>query len=243
MRRYSTKKPEPDAPVSLDAPPGALTVKAPLHRFDDDGDPLAARERYAAELRRTLDTTARASDQRMPGPRALTRALAGRADLARALGLGLGALAPVVDDGPLVVRLTHLRAFLESAPQGWAKAALSLYDDDDDERLDHDEEPLAIDALTRANLTRAAFVRYLAGEELVAAVAAEWKDARLTGAAPVGVFGEVAEARGGDGAVRRAVSSDRRRALADRRTPGRRGLGNGRRLLRSGPANSAVPRP
>jgi exonuclease V gamma subunit len=89
--------------------------------------------------------------------------------------------------------MTHLRAFLESAPQGWAKAALSLYDDDDDERLDHDEEPLAVDALTRANLTRAAFARYLAGEDLAAAVAAEWKDAQLTGQAPVGVFGDVAK--------------------------------------------------
>ena len=171
----------------------SLTRKAPLHRFDDDSDPLAARERYAAELRRALDDTARARDQRMPGSRALTQALAVRADLSRALGLGHGVLAPVVDDGPLIVRMTHLRAFLESAPQGWAKAALSLYDDDDDERLDHDEEPLAVDNLTRANLTRAAFARYLAGEDLAAAVAAEWKDAQLTGQAPVGVFGDVAK--------------------------------------------------
>jgi exonuclease V gamma subunit len=136
------------APYLGVAPTGALaslTRKAPLHRFDDDSDPLAVRERYAAELRRALDDTARARDQRMPGSRALTQALAVRADLSRALGLGHGALAPVVDDGPLVVRMTHLRAFLESAPQGWAKAALSLYDDDDDERLDHDEEPLAVD--------------------------------------------------------------------------------------------------
>ncbi|MBK7071339.1 MAG: exodeoxyribonuclease V subunit gamma [Myxococcales bacterium] len=173
---------------------GALTVKAPLHRFDDDGDPLAARERYAAALRRDLDAAARERDQRVPPPRALTRALAARPELARALGLGHGALTPVVDDGPLVVRLTHLRAFLESAPQGWAKAVLSLYDDDDDERLDHDEEPLAVDAMTRANLTRAAFARYLASGELADAVTATWKDARLTGQAPVGVFGEVAEA-------------------------------------------------
>ena len=33
VRRYSTKKPEADAPVSLDAPPGALTVKAGLNRL------------------------------------------------------------------------------------------------------------------------------------------------------------------------------------------------------------------
>ena len=184
------------APYLAVAPTAALaslTRKAPLHRFDDDSDPLAARERYAAELRHTLDDAARAHEQRVPPPRALTSALASRADLARALGLGHGALPPPIDDGPLVVRLTHLRAFLESAPQGWAKAVLSLYDDDDDERLDHDEEPLAVDALTRANLTRAAFARYLAGEDLATAVAAEWRDAQLTGQAPVGVFGDVAK--------------------------------------------------
>ena len=33
VRRYSTKKPDADAPVSLDAPPGALTVKAGLNRL------------------------------------------------------------------------------------------------------------------------------------------------------------------------------------------------------------------
>jgi hypothetical protein len=48
--------------------------------------------------------------------------------------------------------------------------------------------------MTRANLTRAAFARYLASGELADAVTATWKDARLTGQAPVGVFGEVAEA-------------------------------------------------
>lgn len=171
-----------------------LTRRAPLHRWDDAGDPLAERERYAATVRRALDDAARAHDQRVPTPRALTAALAHRAELARALGLGHGALPPAVDDGPLVVRLTHLRAFLESAPQGWAKAVLALYDDDGEERLEHDEEPMALDALTRANLTRAAFERALAGEPLDAAVTAVWKDARLSGAAPVGVFGEVAEA-------------------------------------------------
>lgn len=172
----------------------ALTRRAPLHRFDDAGDPLAERERYAQSVRCSLDDAARARDQRVPPPRALTAALADRAELSRALGLGHGTLPTAVDDGPLVIRLTHLRAFLESAPQGWARAALALYDDDDEERLDHDEEPMALDALTRATLTRAAFDRYLGGDSVEAAVAAAWRDARLSGSAPVGVFGEVAEA-------------------------------------------------
>jgi exodeoxyribonuclease V gamma subunit len=185
------------APYLGIAPTGALaalTTRAPLHRWGDAGDPLAERERFAAEVRRTLDDAARAGDRRVPPPRALASALARRADLARALGLGHGALPPAVADGPLVVRLPHLRTFLESAPQGWAKAVLSLYDDDDDERLDHDEEPLTVDPLLRATLTRAAFERYLAGEAVDAAVTAVWRDARLSGQAPVGVFGEVVEA-------------------------------------------------
>ncbi len=33
VRRYTTKKPEPDAPVSLDAPPATLSVKAGLNRL------------------------------------------------------------------------------------------------------------------------------------------------------------------------------------------------------------------
>ena len=173
----------------------ALTARAPLHRFDDAGDPLAERERYAAGVRHALDAAARARDQRVPPPRALTAALASRGELARALGLGHGALPPPVDDGPLVVRLTHLRAFLESAPQGWAKAVLALYDDDSEESVEHDEEPMAVDPLTRATLTRAAFERYLGGADVVEAIVDEWRVARLTGRAPVGVFGEVAEAQ------------------------------------------------
>ncbi|MEZ4399734.1 MAG: exodeoxyribonuclease V subunit gamma [Kofleriaceae bacterium] len=171
-----------------------LTERFPLHRFDDAQDPLAVRERYAATVRAALDDAARADHRAMPAPRPLRRALGARADVARALGLGHRAVAPVVDDGPVVLRLTHVRMFLESAPQGWARAVLALSDDDDDERIDHDEEPMAVDNMTRANLARAAFARYLAGADVEVAVPQVWREAQLAGGAPIGVFGEVAQA-------------------------------------------------
>ena len=172
-----------------------LTEHHGLHRFDDATDPLAARERYATEVRRALEAAARARRVELAAPRVLRRALVERPAVARALGLDHGAIAATSEDRTIVVRLTHLRTFLESAPQGWARAVLRLGDDEDDERVDRDEEPMAADNLARALLLRAAFAHFLAGASIDDAVTRAWRDERLAGAAPVGVFGEVAEAR------------------------------------------------
>lgn len=171
-----------------------LTERHGLHRFDDASDPLAARERYAIEVRHALEAAARARHHELAAPRELRRALVGRPPVARALGLDHGAVAPVTDDRATVIRLAHLRSFLESAPQGWARAVLRLTEDDDDERVDQDEEPMAVDGRFRSTVLRAAFTRYRAGASVDDAVTRAWRDERLAGAAPVGVFGEVAEA-------------------------------------------------
>lgn len=182
-----------------------LTVHHPLHRFDPayhggplppPRNPLARREHHAILVRQALERSAAGADRAVPSTRPLRRALGQAANLgrvARALGLGLGRELPaVIDDAPVVVRLAALRGFLESAPQGWAKAVLHLGEDnDDDELVLVDEEPLALAGLHRATVGRDAFGRYLTGAEPGSALASAWATLERRGAAPVGVFGEV----------------------------------------------------
>jgi exodeoxyribonuclease V gamma subunit len=191
-----------------------LTVHHPLHRFDARywtapaaaGDalppprnPQAAREHHAATVRGLVERAAARAGRSVPAGRPLRRALSSAPHLgqvAKALGLGLGADLPAAsDDAPVVVRLGALRKFLESAPQGWAQAVLRIgQDDDDGETIDVDEEPLELDALHRAIVLRDAFGRYLTGAPRAAALDGAWARLRRGGHAPVGVFGEVLRA-------------------------------------------------
>lgn len=183
-----------------------MRVVHPLHRFDPayDGDgrltrsaaPTRPRERDAAGVRAIVEDAARSGERVVPPPPRLRRALAATATLgpvARALGLGLGRdLPPPAADAPLVLRLSALRAFVDSAPQGWAQAVLRLEQDDGEDPAQRDEEPLTLGALERAIAAREVFARYLDRLPLADAFARTWERLRLRGGAPVGVFGRAA---------------------------------------------------
>lgn len=183
-----------------------MRIEHPLHRFDPTYDgagaltrsaaPTRPRERDASRLREVIETSADGGEHAVPPPRALRRRIAAVAKLgpvARALGIGLGRdLPPPSDDQPLVLRLSALRKFVESAPQGWATAVLRLEQDDVEDVTLRDEEPLTLGALERAVAARDAFTRYLAGMPLDAAFERTWGRLHLQGGAPVGVFGKAA---------------------------------------------------
>ncbi len=182
-----------------------MRIEHPLHRFDTSYDdraltrsaaPTREREREAAQVRAAVEAVARDGERSIPPARELRRGVAAAPRLgpvARALGLGLGRdLPPPPADTPLVLRISALRKFLESAPQGWAQAVLRLEQDDDEDLVLRDEEPLALGALERAMVARAAFKRYLDGAALGDAIARSWERLALAGAAPVGVFGKAA---------------------------------------------------
>ncbi len=194
--------------VSPEAALATMTERHPLHRFAPDYDaalPRSAaatttRERHAAGIRAAVEEAAADTGAAVPSPRDLRRTLSSDDALrsyASALGVGLGRdLRPTSDDAPLVLRITALRRFLESAPQGWAQAVLRLEEDDDDEGLaDRDEEPLALGPLERSTVVRAAFARYLAGEPLDDALVRTWERLQLGGKVPVGVFAEATRPR------------------------------------------------
>ena len=194
--------------VAPDAALEQLTVEHPLHRFAPAYDAelpasaaaTTARERHAARVRATVEDAAARAGASVPGARDLLRTLSSDdalAGVAATFGVGLGRdLRPPGDDAPLVIRLTALRRFLDSAPQGWASAVLRLeQDDDDDGAVDRDEEPLALDALERSVVVRTAFGRYLAGEPLDDAIEHTWRRRALAGSVPVGVFAEATRAR------------------------------------------------
>ncbi|HUQ01909.1 MAG TPA: exodeoxyribonuclease V subunit gamma [Kofleriaceae bacterium] len=183
-----------------------MRIEHPLHRFDpkyDDGGsltrsaaPTRPRERDAARVRQVIEASADGGEQAVPVPRAIRRRFAAAETLgpvARALGIGLGRdLPPPSDDQPLVLRISALRKFIESAPQGWAAAVLRLEQDDVEDPTLRDEEPLTLGALERAVAARDAFTRYLAGMPLDVAFERTWGRLRLQGGAPVGVFGTAA---------------------------------------------------
>jgi exodeoxyribonuclease V gamma subunit len=183
-----------------------MRIEHPLHRFDpkyDDGGtltrsaaPTRPRERDAARVREVIEASADGGEQAVPVPRALRRRFAAAETLgpvARALGIGLGRdLPPPSDDQPLVLRLSALRKFVESAPQGWASAVLRLEQDDVEDPTLRDEEPLTLGALERAVAARDAFTTYLAGMPLDVAFERTWERLRMQGGAPVGVFGKAA---------------------------------------------------
>lgn len=183
-----------------------ITVEHPLHRFDPryadprlttSAAPTVSRERAASDMRATVERAASCRKLTVPSPRHLRRAIVDTPALgpvARALGLGLGRDLPAASaETPLVLRLSALRKFLESAPQGWAQAVLRLDQEDDEDPVDRDEEPMVLAPIERAMVGRATFTRYLAGEPLDAAFARTWDRLRLSGAAPVGVFGDAAK--------------------------------------------------
>ncbi len=198
--------------VEPDAALAQMRVVHPLHRFDpsyDGGDadqgaltrsaaPTRPREREAAELRAFVEAAASSGEHAVPAARTLRRSIAAAATLgpvARALGIGLGRdLPPPSDDAPLVLRLSALRKFIESAPQGWAQAVLRLEQDDAEDPTLRDEEPLTLSSLERAVVARDAFTRYLANPNVTLTDAFErtWRRLHLRGGAPVGVFGKAA---------------------------------------------------
>ena len=98
-------------------------------------------------------------------------------------------------DAPLLLTLGALRRFLESPLQGSARHVLGLREDEDPPPNEGDE-PLALDAGTRAALlTEAFFAGAGDADRTDAALARGWERLTLTGAAPVGVFGEHRRAR------------------------------------------------
>ncbi len=184
-----------------------ITVTHPLHRFDPaygagsltlSAAPTVTRERSAAQVRAHIEAAAAGGRLTVPPPRQLRRAIATAPALgpvARALGLGLGRDLPAASaDAPLVLRISALRKFLESAPQGWATAVLRLDEDDGEDPVERDEEPMVLAPIERAIAGRTILTRYLADPKvsLEGAFDRAWERLRLAGGAPVGVFGDAA---------------------------------------------------
>jgi exodeoxyribonuclease V gamma subunit len=163
--------------------------------------PGRARERRSVLLREAITRHLRARGVAQPEPARLrelvarTPALAAIAHDLRLDPVGTIAGAPD-DDAPVRLSLAMLRKFLDAPVQAWAAAVLRLGDLPDEELVDKSDEPFGHDAVGRAAVLRDTLAAVLGVGAAPASVADAYAaaiDARARrGAAPVGVFGEVA---------------------------------------------------
>jgi exodeoxyribonuclease V gamma subunit len=196
-----------------DAALAAITARHPLHRWDAayDADPsltpspapARAREQRAVALREAITGHLRAQGASQPDAGRLRELLAAApalAGVARELRVGDDTPPPVAEpsDAPVRITLPTVRKFLEAPVQAWAAAVLRLGELPDEELIDKSDEPFGHDNAGRAEVLREtlALVLGIGGAPMpIAEAHAAALDRRVKrGAAPVGVFGEVAGA-------------------------------------------------
>ncbi|HSD90890.1 MAG TPA: exodeoxyribonuclease V subunit gamma [Kofleriaceae bacterium] len=177
-----------------------LTTRYPLHRFAQDSGlpPAVTRERWAVRVRDALRAHLRAHGHPVPDEDGMLALLQhpSLADLRASLGV---VAAPVAAPPAPPIRplsLANVRKFLEAPVQAWAQAVLGLDEVNDEEQVEHSDEPFHVDRPARAVLLREVLAAQLRdpgapAEERYKAVV---RDMELRGQFPVGVFGDAARA-------------------------------------------------
>lgn len=177
-----------------------LTTRFPLHRFALDSvlPPAVARERWALRVRDALRAHLRSNDYPVPDEDGMLDLLAhpALAEMRAALGI-VEAPVTVPPMSPLrTLSLANVRRFLEAPVQAWAQAVLGLDEVDDEETIEHSDEPFHVARPLRALLLREVLAAQLRdpaanAEERYQAVV---RNLELRGQFPVGVFGDAARA-------------------------------------------------
>ncbi len=189
-----------------------LVERPPLRRWVAGSDPVSRRQAACAELRRDL---VRHLGGAVPDEAELERALAGRSEVARALGLAAAAPAPAHGDGvergagrlaratraePLVLTLAAVRRFLECPLQAWASAVLGVRGGDEEDLVAVSDEPFERDLLAMSSSLRGVFLAHLAAGGGVDSLERLHREAarraELDGRAPTGPFARGAALRG-----------------------------------------------
>ena len=184
-----------------------LIERPPLRRWVAGRDPVSLRQASCAELRRDL---VRHLGGAAPDEAELERELAGRDEVARALGLatdikpdapvGLGRLARATRAEPLVLTLAAVRRFLECPLQAWASAVLGVRGAEEEDLVAVSVEPFERDLLAMSASLRGVFLAHLAqggGMDALERLHREAaRRAEQDGRAPTGPFARGAVLRG-----------------------------------------------
>ncbi|HEU5056395.1 MAG TPA: exodeoxyribonuclease V subunit gamma, partial [Kofleriaceae bacterium] len=181
-----------------------LVERPPLRRWVAGSDPVSRRQAACAELRRDLIGHLGGA---VPGEAELERALAGRGELARALGLGTAIgekpasrLARASRAEPLVLTLAAVRRFLECPLQAWAAAVLGVRGADEEDLVAVSAEPFERDLLALSASLKSVFLAHLSaggGPDALERLHREAaRRAELDGRAPTGPFARGAALRG-----------------------------------------------